>query len=339
MAVAGFVGVLLLAAVGLVVYDSNREDRIAEGVTVGGVAVGGMTRAEAAERIESEVAARLQEPIRAKYEDERFTLKPEKMDVAVDVEASVDEAVRVSRQGNILTRTFRGLTGGEVDENVRVEVTYDRDRVERMVRRIAGELDRPPRDADVEISVAGVERVKGRRGLEVDGGWLARAVRRKLDAPRATRLVEIRANEVEPEITMREVEKKYPSIIVVDRSSFRLQLYEDLKPTRSYTIAIGAAGYETPTGLYEIQNKQVDPYWTVPNSDWAGSLAGQVIPPGPSNPLKSRWMGIYNGAGIHGTDATSSLGSAASRGCIRMAIPDVEELYEQIDVGTPIYIA
>jgi lipoprotein-anchoring transpeptidase ErfK/SrfK len=49
-------------------------------------------------------------------------------------------------------------------------------------------------------------------------------------------------------------------------------------------------------------------------------------------------MGIYNGAGIHGTDATYSLGTAASHGCIRMSIPDVEELYDQVDVGTPVYI-
>ena len=66
--------------------------------------------------------------------------------------------------------------------------------------------------------------------------------------------------------------------------------------------------------------------------------AGQDIPPGPSNPIKARWMGIFEGAGIHGTEETYSLGSAASHGCVRMAIPDVEELYDQVEVGTPIYI-
>ena len=76
----------------------------------------------------------------------------------------------------------------------------------------------------------------------------------------------------------------------------------------------------------------------MPDSDWAGSLAGQTIPPGPDNPLKARWMGIYNGAGIHGTDDTGSLGSAASHGCVRMSVPDVIDLYDRVDVGTPIYI-
>ena len=64
-----------------------------------------------------------------------------------------------------------------------------------------------------------------------------------------------------------------------------------------------------------------------------------MIPGGvPENPLKSRWLGIYAGAGIHGTDAIDSLGRAASHGCIRMAVPDVEELYDEVPVQTPVYI-
>jgi lipoprotein-anchoring transpeptidase ErfK/SrfK len=82
----------------------------------------------------------------------------------------------------------------------------------------------------------------------------------------------------------------------------------------------------------------VNPSWHVPQSSWAGKLAGKVIPPGPSNPIKARWMGIYDGAGIHGTDAVNSIGTNASHGCIRMRIPDVEEVYDQVKVGTPVYI-
>ncbi len=98
-------------------------------------------------------------------------------------------------------------------------------------------------------------------------------------------------------------------------------------------------GLDTPAGLYNIQNKGENVPWNVPNSAWAGDLAGTTIPGGvPENPLKARWLGIYNGAGIHGTDQTASLGTAASHGCVRMAIPDVIELYPQVPVGAPIYI-
>ena len=100
-------------------------------------------------------------------------------------------------------------------------------------------------------------------------------------------------------------------------------------------------GLETPAGLYHIQNKAVDPAWTMPNSDWVapGSSGDGRSRRRPENPLKARWLGIFAGAGIHGTDATYSLGTAASHGCIRMAIPDVIELYDQVPVSAPVYIA
>jgi lipoprotein-anchoring transpeptidase ErfK/SrfK len=139
-------------------------------------------------------------------------------------------------------------------------------------------------------------------------------------------------------VTTSEVADKYPTYMVVNRSNFTLTLYKNLKEEKQYTVAIGAQGFDTPTGLYHIQDKQVDPVWSVPDSAWAGDLAGQTIPAGPDNPLKARWMGIFDGAGIHGTTDTASLGSAASHGCVRMAIPDVIDLYDRVDVGTPIYI-
>jgi lipoprotein-anchoring transpeptidase ErfK/SrfK len=83
----------------------------------------------------------------------------------------------------------------------------------------------------------------------------------------------------------------------------------------------------------------VNPSWHVPNSPWAGALAGKVIPPGPQDPIKARWMGIAGGAGIHGTSDIGSLGTAASHGCIRMAIPDVVELFDKVQVGTPVFIS
>ena len=127
----------------------------------------------------------------------------------------------------------------------------------------------------------------------------------------------------------------------MDRANFQLTLYKGLKLQKTYRIAVGAVGLETPAGLYHIQNKAVDPAWTMPNSDWvAPADRGRVVPGGTAeNPLKARWLGIFNGAGIHGTDADASIGSAASHGCVRMRIPDVIELYDQVAVGAPIYIA
>jgi lipoprotein-anchoring transpeptidase ErfK/SrfK len=99
------------------------------------------------------------------------------------------------------------------------------------------------------------------------------------------------------------------------------------------------AGLDTPAGRYAIQNKQVNPAWHVPNSPWAGSLAGQVIPGGaPNNPLRARWLGIANGVGIHGTAEDWSIGTRASHGCIRMHVSDVIDLYNRVPVGAPVLI-
>jgi len=123
--------------------------------------------------------------------------------------------------------------------------------------------------------------------------------------------------------------------IVVTLGKFRLQLFRDGKVVKTYRVAIGAPGYPTPTGTFSVVNKQVDPTWLPPDSDWAKGLG--PIPPGPGNPLGTRWIGTSAPAvGIHGTYADGSIGTAASHGCIRMHIPEVEELFEQVSVGMPV---
>ena len=129
----------------------------------------------------------------------------------------------------------------------------------------------------------------------------------------------------QPKVTTADLKRKYDTVIVVNRSQFRLRLFKDLKPTQTYGIAVGQVGLETPAGQYTIANKAINPAWHVPNSAWAGKLAGKVIPgDDPSNPIKARWLGIFDGVGIHGTSDDASIGHNASHGCIRMHIPDVE---------------
>ena len=128
---------------------------------------------------------------------------------------------------------------------------------------------------------------------------------------------------------------------MIDRKAFTLRFFSHLKPARTYPIAVGRQGLETPAGLYDVQWKQTNPSWYVPNSAWAGKLAGKVIPPGPDDPIKARWMAFNGGAGIHGIDPSeySSIGHDASHGCVRMRIPDVIDLYDRSPVGTPVFVA
>ena len=125
--------------------------------------------------------------------------------------------------------------------------------------------------------------------------------------------------------------------IVINLGQFKLRLIRDGKVLETYPVAIGQAAYPTPTGDWSIVNLQKNPTWIPPDSPWAKGLG--PIPPGPGNPLGTRWIGTSAPAvGIHGTYADSTIGTRASHGCIRMHIPDVEELYEQVTVGMPVLI-
>jgi lipoprotein-anchoring transpeptidase ErfK/SrfK len=337
--VAVFVAVLLIGAVGAYAYDHSKRDTIANGVVVGGVALGGLDQSAARAKLEAELRRPLAQPVVVTFERRRYALSPRVAGVRPRWDAMVETALAHSRDGTILSRVSREVTGGSVDVRTRVQLTVDRAAVDRFVARTVRTLDRPPRDATVSFGGSSLGEVRGVSGVTVDPRRLRRAIMRELLTISGRREVAPVARTVAPRVTTAQLAKRYPTVITVDRPTFTLRLWKNLRVAKTYTVAIGQVGLDTPAGLYDIANKAVDPVWNVPNSAWAGDLAGSAIPPGPSNPLKARWMGIIGGAGIHGTDADYSLGSAASHGCVRMAIPDVIELYDLTPVGTPIYIA
>ena len=337
---ASLLGLLIFGSVAVYAVDAAQEGKIAEGITVAGVDVGGMEKGEAREAIAQQVDAPLQQTVTISYKGREFELDPRKARVRADLDGMVDEAIEESRNGNMLSRVTRTITGGEVDADVPVRVSYDHEVVDRLVKRVERKLERKPTEAKVEFSGTGLKKVRGRAGIALRAGALQQAVRDELVHPSPDRIVKARVTTTKPKVGIDDLAGKYPTVVTVDRNGFRLRLYKRLKLEKTYTIAVGAAGRETPVGLYRIANKAVNPAWNVPNSDWAGDLAGKVIPPGaPNNPLKARWLGIYDGVGIHGTADIGSLGSAASKGCIRMAVPDVKEVYDAVPVGARVYIA
>jgi lipoprotein-anchoring transpeptidase ErfK/SrfK len=199
-------------------------------------------------------------------------------------------------------------------------------------------VDRPAQDASVDFSGGSLHKIKARTGRQVQTDALRQEIATNLAQPTSDRRVPVSLTTTRPKITTKQVARKYPTVITINRSAFRLTLYKHLKVAKTYTIAVGRQGLETPAGEYPVVDKQINPSWHVPHSAWAGSLAGRVIPPGPADPLKARWIGITGGAGIHGTEEIGSLGSAASHGCIRMAIPDVIELFDRTPYGSKIFI-
>ncbi|HEX6458422.1 MAG TPA: L,D-transpeptidase/peptidoglycan binding protein [Thermoleophilaceae bacterium] len=333
------VGVLVAGAVAAWAYDSSRKNTIAKGVSAGGIDIGGMSAAQARRVLEQKLSAPLERPVVVRYGHRKFTLSAARAHLKTNVDAMVQEALDKSRGGNFVSRAVRGITGGSVDDNVPSQVSYSHAAVRALVRRVKSKVNRAPQDATVQPSASGLNAVPAKLGVTVRAHQLARDVSAALVRPDGARVVKAESIITKPKVTTSELAARYPAFITIDRGTFQLRLFKNLKLVHTYPIAVGMQGLETPAGLYHIQDKQVNPSWHVPNSAWAGSLAGKVIPPGPQDPIKARWMGIFNGAGIHGTDELASIGSAASHGCVRMRIPDVVQLYDQVSVGTPVYIA
>ena len=336
--IAVIVGLIVLVggAFAAYAYDDNRKDEIANGITIGGVDVGGLEEDEARRLLRHQLVAPLREPIVVKFGKRTYELPGKRLRVHADIEGAIDQALEESREGGLPGRMVRYVTGGTVEERITPQVGYFQPAVNRFVRRIAADLNQDPVDASVNASGSSLDVVPAEPGRKVRDNLLTSQLNAAAESGRR-RTILARVHQTKPEVSTEEVASAYPVYLTLDRYGFTLRLWRNLKLAEEYTVAVGTIGFETPAGLYHIQNKAVDPAWSVP--EWGGSLAGQVIPGGVAeNPLKERWLGIYDGAGIHGTDATYSLGTAASHGCVRMAIPEVIELYDQVPVGTPIYI-
>jgi lipoprotein-anchoring transpeptidase ErfK/SrfK len=330
--------VVALAAAGAYAYDSSQKDQIADGVTIAGVDVGGLDAEEAAAAVRRHLLLPLRHPLEVSFDGDTWALSPAKLKVRANVDVAVQRALDESQEGGLPTRLVRYVTGGEVDEPVSAQITYSQPEVNRFVRRVAGKVNREAENATVSPASDSLEVVAGKNGRRLRDNLLTRELQHAVLSAGAPHTVVAKVHSTKPEVTKSEVAAEFPSYLTLDRGTFTLRLWKHLKLAKTYTVAVGQEGLETPEGLYEIQEKEENPSWHVPNSAWAGELAGQVIPPGPADPIKARWMGIFEGAGIHGTEEIESLGSAASHGCVRMSIPDVEELYDQVEVGTPIYI-
>jgi lipoprotein-anchoring transpeptidase ErfK/SrfK len=324
----------------MVLYDHGQRRQIANGVRIDGIDMSGLSASDATSRLRGSVAVSMERPVTVRLHGKAWRLTPRQAGVAVDVPATVSEAVEASRAGSIFSRTWRSLFGKKVNKDVTLRVTYSRPALRGFAARVAADINTEPRDATVEPGPGGLTRVPDRVGIAVEQKRLAGRLAHALTGPSAKRTLTVPTLTRRPSVTTDELAAKYPAYIVVDRATFKLLFYQHLKLASTYEIAVGMQGLETPPGLYKVQWKQVNPPWYVPNSPWAGDLAGKTIPPGPQDPLKARFMAFNGGAGIHGIDPSEygSIGHDASHGCVRMRIPDVIALYSRTPVGTPVFV-
>jgi lipoprotein-anchoring transpeptidase ErfK/SrfK len=307
----------------------SSEPRIAQGVFAGGVDLSGLTIQEATDRL-APLGPALARDILVSVAGRRFHLLP--ADAALAFEAD-----RTAKRAYYAGRDTPPAAGARLD--VPLAVTFKRSVVKAFVAKVDRSVYLAARDATVKITLRHIYRRKDKTGRDLDGAALRTKLEALLTDPAAERVVRPGRAVIQAKVKAAALARRYGTIVTVDKSNFKLRVFKRLKFSKSYGVAVGAPAYPTPSGLFSISNKQVNPTWTAPNSPWAGEMAGQSVSGGAANnPLKARWMGIVNGVGIHGTGQEWSIGSRASHGCIRMRVADVIDLYPRIPVGSPVLI-
>jgi lipoprotein-anchoring transpeptidase ErfK/SrfK len=306
--------------------------RILSGVQVGGVNVGGMTRTEAVAAVEAATRPTLRRGMHVAAGGKRWPVTPAGLGRGAAVQEAVDQAV-AGPQLSWMAGFWHRLTGKPVAHAVGVRYSDDEERVAKFVRALAPKLAVAPTDAAIELVDGKLVRQRARNGRVLDVAASTRALVKGLRGTRRT--VKLVTRPVAPKVT----EDKLGNTIEINLSTNRLTFYDGLKVRKTYPVATGHPSFPTPQGTWEIVYKRVNPTWTNPDPEGWGKGMPKSIPPGPGNPLGTRAMSTSaSGILIHGTYASGSIGTYASHGCIRMFLSDVEALYPQVPIGTPVLI-
>jgi lipoprotein-anchoring transpeptidase ErfK/SrfK len=344
IALIALVAPAVLAAVGtgaLAATAASGAEQLPKGASVAGVDIGGLTRDQALARAHAGVTALIARPVHVDISGHRYTLTPEQAAVRIDPAAAVERAYAAGREGTFLARGWRKLTGAEHGLDVPVPVSVDHAAISAFVGRIAREQRRNPVDASLKLTLKRITVKKARAGrrLAARDALVARLTRR-LTSRTNLRTLRGRFVAIAPKVPSSKVFDINPVAVTVSRAERRARVFRRGKFVKAYTVAVGSPEFPTPTGEFVVQSMQKNPAWNVPQSEWAGSLAGETIPGGdPRNPLVARWIGFNGSVGFHGTASAGSLGSAASHGCIRMNPSDVIDLFGRVRPSTPVLVA
>lgn len=329
-------------AVGALAWaDGKGSEKIAEGVRVAGIDVGGLSQNEALTKLRDRIGDPVKKPATVQVGDRRFELSAHDAKVTVKLGAAVERAYNASREGGFFERGWREISGGDVNHDEPAPISVDKKKIRSFVGSIHAAVARKPKEASLDISLESVKASESQEGRRLAGreDLVARLAKAMVN-PKADRSLRARTATVKPQTSTDDIWDKTPTVVTVSRDSTTVRVFKRGELTKTYKVAVGEPKYPTPTGQFVVQSMQKNPTWNVPQSEWAGDLAGKVIPGGdPRNPLIARWIGFNGSVGFHGTKSINSLGSSASHGCVRMAPADVKDLYERVQIGTPILVA
>jgi lipoprotein-anchoring transpeptidase ErfK/SrfK len=281
------------------------------GVTIGGVQVGGLTPATAATAVQQG----FETPLELQLGSTRILVTPDVLGATPVIDKAIEQAL-TAEPNSVIPLGVSVVPGAPAA----------------FIATLAKRYDRPAVDAKLFLRNLRPWLSKERAGLKLDRRSAVRDVATAVAGGVRTGITLIQT-EVRPRVTR----ANFGPVVVIRRKSNRLFLYNGMRYRRLFEVATGQNQYPTPLGRFTIVVKWRNPWWYPPASPWAQGQS--PIPPGPGNPLGTRWMGLSApGVGIHGTPSDSSIGYSVSHGCIRMHIPEAEWLFNQVDIGTTVFI-
>jgi lipoprotein-anchoring transpeptidase ErfK/SrfK len=299
-----------LVAGGSLAHADPTPTTIATGVTIGTVDVGGMTAGQAKVAVKQAYNA----PVAVRVAQHGFSVEPAHFHTYLPVDAALQTALTAA-----------------ADTAVPFTPTFDQARVHKWVKKLATKTYLRARPGVILIHRGHPVIFHEHPGHRLHVAQTQNLIRAAIHTGTRTTIVAPLKKLNAPDV-------KAGPIIVIHRGENRLVLFHGEHYVRAFPVATGQPIYPTPLGNFEIVVKELNPWWYPPTQDaWAKGL--KPVPPGPGNPLGTRWMGLNTpGVGIHGTSEPWSIGHSESHGCIRMQVPDAEWLYSRVRVGTPVFI-
>jgi hypothetical protein len=284
---------------------------IPEGVTIAGIAVGGLTPDVATATVQQEFAR----PLQLDVGTTQVLVTPDVLAATPVVDKAIERALVAQPYTNVSLGI--SLVSGAIAD---------------FVSKLAQRFDRAAVDSKLSLRHLRPSLSRERTGRKLNQRLAVRDINLALANGKREGIRLVMAV-VKPKVTRR----NFGPVIVIRRNSNRLLLYDGMKYRRFFAVATGQTQYPTPLGRFTIVVKWRNPWWYPPDSPWADGQ--KPIPPGPDNPLGTRWMGLSApGVGIHGTPSDGSIGYSVSHGCIRMHIPQAEWLFNHVTIGTTVFI-
>jgi lipoprotein-anchoring transpeptidase ErfK/SrfK len=304
--------VLAAVASGAAAPSAKQGGSVPQGVKVGGLKLGGLP----VEQARAALSWSYNRPLRFVFYGHRWRIRPEKLGASVDVEKTIGRALKAN-----------------AGDNIPLAVSINSARLTQYSKGLDQWLSIPAQDATATLTGKLTPVIHaGKPGLAIHKIATSKEIKSALQLA-ARPLLRPAAETVAPNMTP----SNFGPVVVIYRGSNSMHVYNGTHPWRVFGVATGQSIYPTPLGTWHVVDMQRNPWWRPPDSAWAQGL--KPIPPGPGNPLGTRWMGLdAAGVGMHGTPDDASIGYSASHGCIRMHIPDAEWLFNHVHIGTPVFI-